>query len=426
MKLTTEYLLTLLKTPKIGQVSVKFINDNIAYKLSNIGELHEAISELKIKNAKLPVPKLEELETAHSYALKVLEYGEKLNIRAINYNEDYYPYKLKRLTDFPVIIYLKGAIDSITAKNSVAIIGTREPSDFGVRAGKKISGIFAENNFTIISGLAVGCDTAGHLGAVEKNLPTVAVLASGVDSIYPAENKYLAEKIIETGGSLLSEYEPGVKLFRQQLVLRDRIQSGLSDGLIVIETGLKGGTMHAVAAAKKMDMPIACLTGHPKHMRDFDKIKGNDFLIEGGASSLGNSDQINSFILKMNPDIKVNNIEKNEYKLGSYTHDQDVKLSNNTFDQNNSENDSLSPLGLEKAVDNKKHEPSGTETIEVYFENIKQNISGQDPSLDEIKELILKLTDEQKETNKLLKMLISQSQKDKGNKQKPDNQSSLL
>ncbi|WP_342329895.1 DNA-processing protein DprA [Pedobacter sp. FW305-3-2-15-E-R2A2] len=422
MKLTTEYLLTLLKTPKIGQVSVKFINDNIAYKLSNIGELHEAISELKTKNAKLSIPKLEDLKQAHYNTLRVLENADRLSIKAINYNEKNYPSKLLRLSDFPVIIYLKGSIDSILSKNAVAIIGTREPSDFGLRAGRKIAGIFAENNFTIISGLAKGSDTVGHLGAVDKNLPTVAVLAAGLDSIYPSENKHLSERIIETGGSLLSEYEPGMKLHPQQLVLRDRIQAGLSDGVIVIETGIKGGTMHAVSAAKKMGMPIACLTGHPSHMSDFDKIKGNAYLIDSGASSLGSSDQINSFMLKLNPDINLENIKNAESKIGAVVNEQNIKPSNG-FDENNNEKPNVPPVDLKTGGYPEKNDIG---TIEVIFENIEQKISEQEPSLGEIKELILKLTEEQRETNKLLKILVSQSPKDKSSKKKPDNQSSFL
>lgn len=422
MKLSTEYLLTLLKTPKIGQVSVKYINSNIDYKLSGIKDLYDAILELKIKNPKLPAPKLGDIEQAYDDARRTYDVCENLNIKAISCNNENYPFKLKRLDDFPVIIYIKGSITSINSYNSVAIIGTREPSDFGFRAGKRISGIFAENDFTVISGLAIGCDTSGHLGAVEKNKPTVAVLASGVDIIYPKENKGLSERIIETGGALLSEYEPGTRTFPQQFVQRDRIQSGLADGLIVIETGIKGGTMHAVSAAKKIAMPIACLTGHPQHLSDFDKIKGNNFLIEGGASSLGNSGQINSFILKLNPDITLKNTDS-KIIAGLPEH---ITVPAPKPDSDNSQKLNISLPSPYSELEAKKISVHNDEKVEVHFENIEQKFLGKEPQLNEIKELILKLTEEQRETNKLLKILVSQLPKEKNSKKKADNQSSFL
>ena len=241
MSLSTQYIITLLKTPKIGMSAIKSISSTVNYKLSSLNDLLDAVIEAKNTNSRIAIPHLSELHNANEIALRTLENCERLNVKAIGFNDMKYPEKLKRLSDFPIVIYIKGDLESIHTENSIAIIGTRQPSDFGIRVGKRTSGLFAEQGFSIISGLAIGCDTAGHLGAVEKNRPTVAVLASGVDIIYPKENKGLSERIIETGGALLSEYEPGTKSFPTQFVARDRIQAGLADGLIVIETGIKGG-----------------------------------------------------------------------------------------------------------------------------------------------------------------------------------------
>ena len=309
MSLSTQYLITLLKTPKIGMSAIKSISSLVNYKLSNVSELLDAILDAKKINARIAVPELSELKDAYELSLRTIENCERLDVKAIGFNDIKYPEKLKRLSDFPIVIYLKGNLDSIHAEKSVAIIGTRQPSDFGLRLGKRTSGLFAEQGFSIISGLAIGCDTVGHLGAVEKNRPTVAVLASGVDIIYPKENKELSHRIIETGGALLSEYEPGTRSFPQQFVARDRIQAGLADGLIVIETGIKGGTMHAVGSATNMGMPIGCITGHPASLAGFDKIAGNTYLISKGASPLGSPEQIENFMRRINPNIILSEID---------------------------------------------------------------------------------------------------------------------
>jgi DNA processing protein len=409
MRLSTDHLLTLLKTPRFGYTSVKYLNSNISYKLSDLTDLYDAVLELKGKNPRLPIPNLNDLKIAYDTARITMDNCDRLNVKAISCNDIIYPSKLKRLDDYPIIFYLKGSLESITNTHSVAIIGTREPSDFGFRAGKKIAGIFAENDFTIVSGLAVGCDTSGHLGAVEKNKPTVAVLASGVDIIYPKENKGLSERIVETGGALLSEYEPGTKTFPQQFVQRDRIQSGLADGLIVVETGIKGGTMHAVGAARKINMPLGCITGHPSHLEGFEKIKGNKMLIDDGASPLGNADQINSFMRKLYPAIQIHVSTRNDGKL--------ITLGES-----------------EKSTTEEKPEQTINPDIRktsmsiTSFEEpgILRKEKTDDLTLDQMKDLILKLTDEQKETNKLLKTLVTQLLKDKSPKKKSDNQSSLL
>lgn len=302
MSLSKEHLITLLKTPKIGPVTVKAVNENANFKISGVNDLRDLLIDTKQQNSKIHIPTIEELIAAHEQAQSILERCEINGIQAISLNESDYPIKLFRLSDYPIVIYIKGNIAAAQCKQTVAVIGTREPSGFGQKVGRRVSGILAKNGFSIISGLAIGCDTAGHLGALDAHASTVAVLASGVDIIYPKENQELAQRIVDSGGALLSEYEPGLRPQKSSFVERDRLQTGLSDGIVVVETDVQGGTMHAVRCAQKLNISIGCLTGHPEHLKDFPKIQGNKYLLNLGASPLGNADQIFSFIKRMNPD----------------------------------------------------------------------------------------------------------------------------
>ncbi|WP_321381673.1 DNA-processing protein DprA [Trichococcus shcherbakoviae] len=193
-------------------------------------------------------------------AKKIIEDSSEKGIRIINSYEDQYPQNFKRLPNRPILIYAKGNIELLNQDKSVAIIGTRDPSNFGKKMGYKISMLLAAKGYSIVSGLAKGVDTEAHQGALSVLGKTVAILAHGLDMpVYPKENRKLAEKILESGGLLLSTYSNGTKLFPQYLAARDEWQSGLSDGVIVIETGIKGGTNITVGHAIKQKKPIAVL-----------------------------------------------------------------------------------------------------------------------------------------------------------------------
>lgn len=356
MPLSKEYILTLLKTPKIGPVSVKAINQNADFKLTSIPELLELIVETKTINSKVAIPELQELFNAYDVAQRIVEKCERENIKIITSNDNDYPIKLLRLTDYPIITYVKGDVSAINSPLSVGVIGTREPSDFGARAGRRVAKILAKNGFSIISGLAVGCDTAGHVGALDVQGQTVAVLASGVDIIYPKENKILAERIVDNGGALFSEYELGFRPQKSTFVERDRIQSGLSNGLLVVETDIQGGTMHAVNAAKKMNMIIGCISNHPESLRDFPKIRGNKLLISEGAFPIGNTDQIFNFVKEMNPNaVELVVDEKNKDNNSHYYSNTTSSVSSEekllNLSQNTKEDSTQPPISNQTLMD---------------------------------------------------------------------------
>ncbi len=191
-----------------------------------------------------------------------LEIAYEKNISVLHPYMSEYPQRLLVNENFPPILFCKGDITILNSSKIVAVIGTREPTEFGKKMGLRLSSLLSADGYVIVSGLAVGCDTIGHLGALEATGKTIAVLPTPIDkSVYPKENQKLADDIVEAGGLLVSEYEPGSQLQGRELVAnlvaRDEWQAGLSDGVIAIETSVTGGSNHAIKHAIKTETPLA-------------------------------------------------------------------------------------------------------------------------------------------------------------------------
>jgi DNA protecting protein DprA len=156
-----------------------------------------------------------------------------------------YPLRLAELSDAPVVLYVKGQPAILNAL-SIAVIGARNATRDGQWMAYKLGKALAEQNIIVVSGLAAGCDTAGHKGALDGGWPTIAVLAHGLDMIFPPENENLAADILWRGGALVSEYPPGSKPEPHTFTQRDRIQSGLSEAVILVQSPIDGGAMHTM------------------------------------------------------------------------------------------------------------------------------------------------------------------------------------
>lgn len=207
----------------------------------------------------------------------LLERCVRENIRVTSRRDDKFPPLLKSIPASPLILFSMGQIECLLS-NCIAIIGTRNPTDYGLRCARKMAATLVEDKWVIVSGLAEGCDTAGHEGCLKAAGKTAAFLAHGFGKIYPASNKELAHKILDTGGCLVTEYPPGQPATRGSFVERDRLQSGSSRGIVVIETDVKGGTMHTVRHATEQNRRIAALQ-HPDDLRSAAQSQGNQFLI---------------------------------------------------------------------------------------------------------------------------------------------------
>lgn len=218
------------------------------------------------------------------------------NIKNIVFSDEKYPSSLRQLKNFPLILNYKGNLEKLSLASSVSVIGTREPTDYGKKIGFRIGEVLAERGINVVSGLAVGCDALGHLGALNKNGFTCAVLAHGLQEVYPKQNIELAERILAQDGLLISEYPYGMSPTKNSFVERDRIQAGLSNSTVVIETGIKGGTLHAVNTTIELGRNLFCVE-HPEKYKKEEKVQGNIKLIQDGvAKPLGSKDDLENLI----------------------------------------------------------------------------------------------------------------------------------
>ncbi|MBE0517429.1 MAG: DNA-protecting protein DprA [Methanophagales archaeon] len=176
---------------------------------------------------------------------KRLTTAKNREIEVITIADEKYPANLKEVRDAPPLLYVLGSTPQHW--RAIGVVGTRNPTDYGKEFAEGISREIARRRWVIVSGLARGIDTYAHKGALEAG-PTVAVVASGLDKIYPAENKELFQEIA-TKGAVISEHPIGTGVSAANLVTRNRITSGLSVAIIVVETGKQGGTIHTIRYA---------------------------------------------------------------------------------------------------------------------------------------------------------------------------------
>ena len=199
-------------------------------------------------------------QAAFCDAERVLGEAREHSVRVLAPSDSEYPPWLREIGDRPAVVYLKGKL--VADRRYVACIGTREPSRFGTVVAQRITRHLVEHGWGIVSGLAVGIDTLAHRTALETKGHTVAVLANGLEAVYPKVNEGLAEEIVANGGALLSEQPFGVPARPRHLVSRDRLQSGMSVGTIVMQTGIVGGSMHTarftLLQGRRLLAPVPC------------------------------------------------------------------------------------------------------------------------------------------------------------------------
>jgi DNA processing protein len=315
MVLSIRQLIILRNLGSIGPATIKAFASFIQQTALEINDdnsllvaLKDAAASTAIRGkAKTTIEDLDilDMNKASYYAEKTIEACKEHDVKITSIYSSDYPQKLLRTInekgqlDAPLLLYYRGDL-SVASMPSVAIIGTRNPTPQGVAAGKYLGGQLAQNGYNIVSGLALGCDTAGHLGALSvPNGKTTAFLAHGLDTIYPPQNADLAEQIVERGGLLMSEYSIGSPINRYNLVARDRLQAGLADATLVIQTGIKGGTMHAANATLLAHKPLWCV-----QYKDNigPEIEGNaDLVSRGGRYVRGQIVELaNSSILSSN------------------------------------------------------------------------------------------------------------------------------
>ncbi|MDO4753903.1 MAG: DNA-processing protein DprA [Bacillota bacterium] len=228
-------------------------------------------------------------------------------MKALCFLDEEYPVQLRHITDFPVLLFVKGNLDVFSRRINVALVGTRKPSDTAKKATWRLGMKFSEYQCNIVSGLAMGCDTFAHESSITSGGKTLAVLPCGIYNIYPKSNIGLANRIIESGGAIVSEYPVMHKPHKAEYIERDRIISALSDIVTVVESGRNGGTIHTANYAIEQDKILACF----QHSKYTEESAGNKMLIEEkGAIPISIEDDIRNLTELANNRRRVRNLEK--------------------------------------------------------------------------------------------------------------------
>lgn len=198
-----------------------------------------------------------------------------------------YPEKLKHIYAPPSKLYLIGD-EFIFSKPAIAIVGCRDASDYGKKIAYQFAYELSKKGIVVISGLARGIDSYAHLGTVKAKGQTIAVLGSGFGNIYPSENRNLCKEIIKNEGAIITEYEPHEKPLKMHFPARNRIISGLSDGVLVVEAKQKSGTLITVDYALEQGKDVFVIPGNITSNNSY----GTNELIKQGAKPVTNIDDI--------------------------------------------------------------------------------------------------------------------------------------
>lgn len=196
----------------------------------------------------------------------------------ISIEDPVYPARLKEIYDPPVILYIRGNAE-VLAQPGIAMVGTRHPTPYGSGMAERLACDLAAQGLVIISGMARGVDTASHRGAIAAKGKTIAVFGTGVDVIYPKENTRLAEQILALGGALISEFSLGTFAAPQNFPIRNRILSGMSVGVLVVEAAEYSGTRITARCALEQNRDVFAVPGNVTNKNSW----GTNTLIKQGA-----------------------------------------------------------------------------------------------------------------------------------------------
>ena len=272
------YQIALTLTPNIGDVHAKtLINfygnaQNIFKAKKKELESIEGIGIIRAKSIKD--------FTDFSNCEEEIHFIEKYKISPLFITDKNYPQRLLNVYDSPSLLYYRGNADLNTSK-IISVVGTRNNSEYGKTITEKLITEQAGNNILILSGLAFGIDTIAHKTALKNNLPTVGVLAHGLDRIYPHQNKALAKQMLENGG-LLTDFMSNTAPDRQNFPKRNRIVAGMCDALVVIESGKKGGSLITAELANGYNKDVFAIPGKITDSRS----EGCNYLIKQNKASL--------------------------------------------------------------------------------------------------------------------------------------------
>lgn len=272
------YQIALTLVPNIGAVQAKLLlqhynaEEIFKTKKSSLEKI-EGIGSTRANNIKA----FDRFDLAE----KEISFIEKYKITPLFITDKNYPQRLLHCYDSPTLLYYRGEADLNTSK-IIAIIGTRSNTDYGKQITEALVGDLAAMNILIVSGLAYGIDGIAHKAALKNNLPTVGVTAHGLDQIYPSQHTSLAKEMAKNGGGVLTEFRSNTKPDKHNFPIRNRIVAGMSDATIVIETGIKGGSIITAELANGYNKDVFAIPGKTTD----SKSAGCNYLIKNNKAIL--------------------------------------------------------------------------------------------------------------------------------------------
>ena len=289
---TLRAFLSLSFTPGLGPRKIKVLTEHFGGAVAVWEAEPEALGEVEGVGPKLIGSFLTARDSAKisEEVEKEVERAERLNVALLHLEHPHYPESLRNIYDPPPLIYVRGTLPSMLAQNkAVGIVGTRNASQYALHLSLNFSKDLARANVAVISGLALGVDSAAHRGAVQtEGGQTVAVLGSGVDVVYPRQNQRLVEEILDGHGAVVSEYRIGSGPRATNFPARNRIINGLSKGILVVEGGLKSGALITAEFALEEGRSIFAIPGR---IGD-SKAEGTLALLRQGATMVQSADDI--------------------------------------------------------------------------------------------------------------------------------------
>jgi len=271
----TLYWLALALTPGLGATRGRKLAEHFA-KVEDI--FQASLTELEALHLQAQsaqhIALGKSLELAHEEYAKAVAAG----IQILSRQDAGWPERLNEIYDPPLALYVRGNA-AVLGRPGIAVVGTRHPTPYGIGMAERLAGDLTARGLVIFSGMARGVDTAGHRGAIKAKGATVAVFGTGVDVIYPRENKKIAESILELGGALMSEFPLGTFAAPQNFPIRNRIISGLALGVLVVEAGEYSGTRITARCALEQSRELFAVPGNVTSRNSW----GPNTLIKQGA-----------------------------------------------------------------------------------------------------------------------------------------------
>lgn len=212
-----------------------------------------------------------------------------MKINKVSYNSNAFPEVLRNIPAAPKELFILGDnFAQLLKRPRVAIVGSRKVSAYGRSVTTKLAGELAQQGIVIVSGLALGVDALAHQAALEAGGHTIAVLPNGLDKIYPASHTQLAKKMLEQGGALISEYPEGSEAFKQNFIARNRLVSGLANGLLITEAAEKSGSLHTARFALEQGREVMAVPGNITSLTSV----GCNNLIKSGALPVTSTEDV--------------------------------------------------------------------------------------------------------------------------------------